>query len=52
MNLLNLAPEIQEALLFLDPVTAGKDRVTERELREVVAEFEWRHQRSRVALNG
>ena len=37
LNLLNLAPEIQEALLFLPRVERGKDPVTERELRAIVA---------------
>ena len=45
MNLLNLAPNIQEALLFLPPVESGKDAVTEREMRAVVAEVDWGRQR-------
>ncbi|MEX0725759.1 MAG: hypothetical protein WEB58_06335 [Planctomycetaceae bacterium] len=45
MNLLHLAPEIQEAILFLPRVEAGKDPVTERELRALVAEMEWGRQR-------
>jgi hypothetical protein len=45
MNLLNLAPEIQEALLFLPPVEQGRDPITERKLRTVVAEIDWRKQR-------
>ena len=36
MNLLNLAPDIQEAILFLPRVEQGGDPVTERELRVVV----------------
>ena len=44
MNLLNLAPDIQEALLFLSPVKQGKDAVTERKLRAVVAEADWGRQ--------
>ena len=35
MSLLNLTPDIQEALLFLPRVERGKDPVTERELRAV-----------------
>ncbi|WP_339748264.1 hypothetical protein [uncultured Rubinisphaera sp.] len=38
MNLLNLAPEIQEEILFLPRVEQGGDPVTERELREVVGQ--------------
>ena len=45
MNLLNLAPDIQETLLFLPRVTEGKDPITERELRAIVAEADWRKQR-------
>jgi len=45
MNLLHLAPDIQEKLLFLPPVEQGRDPVTERELREIVAEADWRKQR-------
>jgi hypothetical protein len=44
-NLLNLAPDIQEALLFLPRVDRGKDPVTERELRAIVAVPDWRKQR-------
>lgn len=44
-NLLNLAPEIQEQLLFLPRVAEGKDPITERELRALVAEADWRKQR-------
>lgn len=43
MNLLNLAPEIQEALLLLPPVSEGSG-LTERELRTVVAEVDWARQ--------
>jgi len=35
MNLLNLAPETQERLLFLPGATEGRDAVTEREMRRV-----------------
>jgi len=45
MNLLNLAPDIQEAILFLPRVERGKDSVTERELRQIVRELNWRKQR-------
>ena len=48
MNLLHLAPDIQEALLFLPRVERGRDPVTERELRAVVAEAEWGRQRRTV----
>jgi hypothetical protein len=43
-NLLNLAPDIQEDILFLEPTT-GRESVTERSLRSLVAEVDWRKQR-------
>ena len=46
MNLLNLAPDIQEVLLFLPEVVEGKDGVTERGLRQVVTEWRWGKQRA------
>lgn len=45
MNLLHLAPDIQEAVLFLPAVEQGKDPVTERQLRQIVAAVDWRRQR-------
>ena len=45
MKLLNLAPDIQEGLLCLPPVEQGRDAVTERELRAIVAEADWGKQR-------
>jgi hypothetical protein len=40
MALLDLAPSIQEAILFM-PRTSGRDVVTERSLRGIVAEVDW-----------
>ena len=45
MDLLNLAPEIQEALLFLPRVERGRDPVTERELRSLAGLASWSMQR-------
>ena len=45
MNLLHLAPDIQEELLHLPPVAAGKDPITERDLRPIAALRDWRQQR-------
>lgn len=45
MNLLHLAPDIQEEILFLPPVTEGRDPVTERDLRAVVTCLQWAQQR-------
>ena len=46
LNLLHLAPSIQEELLFLPPVTRGRDAVTERHFRNIVARVSWREQQS------
>ena len=43
-SLLLLAPEIQEAILDLPPVTNGHDPVSERLLRRIVAEPDWNRQ--------
>lgn len=45
MNFLNLAPDIQEELLFLPPIKAGRDTVKEWQLRPIAAEADWRTQR-------
>jgi len=45
MNLLHLAPDIQEEILFMGPVEEGRDPITERELRAVTQERCWRRQR-------
>ncbi len=41
MALLDLAPSIQEAILFMPQVHGGRDVVTERSLRGIVAEVDW-----------
>jgi len=46
MNLLNLAPDIQEELLFLAPAPRGKDRIHEKMLRPIAAEIDWTKQRT------
>jgi hypothetical protein len=45
MNLLGLAPDIQEQILCWPVVTSGKDPISERGIRAVVAEFGWTKQR-------
>ena len=45
MNLLQLAPEIQEALLFLPRTVKGRDPIRERHIRPIAAEPDWRNQR-------
>jgi hypothetical protein len=44
MNLLNLAPDIQEAILHLPPVEAGRDPISEHDLRPIVAVLDWHEQ--------
>ncbi len=45
-NLTLLAPDIQEAILFLPPVVKGREPITERHLRPLVAEPDWQRQRA------
>jgi hypothetical protein len=44
-NLTLLAPDIQEAILFLPRVHSGRDSITERQLRPIAAELDWARQR-------
>ena len=45
MNLLNLAPDIQEAILFLPRTVKGRDRLREKEVRPIAAVPHWSRQR-------
>lgn len=45
MNLLNLAPDIQEEMLFLPPIEAGRDAIKEWQVRPIAATPDWRKQR-------
>jgi hypothetical protein len=45
MNLLHLAPDIQEEILDLPSALKGRDRVTERDLRPIAAIVSWDRQR-------
>ena len=45
MNLLNLAPDIQEQLLFLPRVTNGRDPIHEKMLRPLSKTLRWADQR-------
>lgn len=45
MNLLNLAPDIQEEVLFLPPTERDRDPISERGVRPIAAELNWRKQR-------
>lgn len=45
MAFLHLAPDIQDALLNLSPVQRGRDQISERDIRPILGEVEWRRQR-------
>jgi hypothetical protein len=45
MNLLNLAPDIQEAILFLPRTERGRDRIHLRQLQPIASTPDWRKQR-------
>ena len=45
MNLLNLAPDIQEAVLFLPEFALGYAPLTEGDLRPIAGEVGWERQR-------
>jgi hypothetical protein len=45
LNLLAVAPSIQEQILFLPPRAAGEKSLTERDLRSIVRELRWDRQR-------
>ena len=48
MNLLYLAPDIQEQLLFL-PASDGRDLSCEKHIRSLAVEYDWEVQRQRVS---
>jgi len=45
MNLLCLAPDIQEEILFLPPVEHGRDPIKEWQIRPIALVPDWRKQR-------
>jgi len=45
MNLLNLAPDIQEAILFLPRTVKGRDPIREKDVRPIAAVPHWSRQR-------
>jgi len=46
MNMLHLAPDIQEEVLHLPRVSKGRDSITERDLRPISKEWDWNRQRT------
>jgi hypothetical protein len=47
MNLVYLAPDLQEALLFLPRTERGRDRIILADLQPIAAMMDWRKQRRR-----
>lgn len=45
MNLRLLAPDIQEAILFLPPIVSGRDLIILRQLQPIALTADWRKQR-------
>jgi hypothetical protein len=45
LNLIHLAPDLQEALLFLPPTQRGRDPIILADLQPIAAAFDWRRQR-------
>lgn len=45
MNMLSLAPDIQEQVLYLPLTIGGRDKIAEWEIRPIAAEADWREQR-------
>jgi hypothetical protein len=45
VSLIHLAPDIQEALLFLPPTLRGRDAIILADLMPIAATFDWRKQR-------
>jgi len=45
MNLLNLAPDLQERVLFLQPTLVSGDAIGERQLRPIAKQPDWQRQR-------
>lgn len=52
LNLTLLAPDIQEALLYLPAITEGKAEISEKKMRKTCAESLWGKQRVMAKLQG
>ena len=52
LMLTNLAPGIQEAVLFLPTTMSGRDPITENRLRSIVSLLDWEQQRQAFVLSG
>ncbi len=45
LNLVHLAPDLQERLLFREPLRYGREVITERRLRGISSMYDWAEQR-------
>jgi hypothetical protein len=45
LNLLHLAPDLQQRLLWLEPNPKGREQIHERALRRISRLYDWRLQR-------
>ena len=52
MNLLQLAPDIQEQIIFLPKCQSGRSPLTERQLRPIAAAIDWHKQRKLWTKSG
>ena len=52
MHLSDLAPEIQEELLFLPRTVTGPDRYTEKQMRQVARSVDWEWQKKQFRSLG
>ena len=51
LNLLLLAPDLQERLLWLPATAKGRDSVTEKQIRRLVGLYHWEQQRQAFELS-
>ena len=45
LTLLNLAPDIQEEILFLPRTNEGRGDIQEKDVRQIAMELDWKRQR-------
>ncbi len=49
LNLMQLAPDIQEAILFLPRIQRGREVINEHEVRPIATSLDWKQQRRQWA---
>lgn len=50
LTLLNLAPDIQEQILFLPMTTKGRGEIQEKDIRQIAMELDWEKQRDMLSV--